>query len=54
MAPETVEATLDQCQRDIDHLKLHGMSVVILCKILEMMVNVLRTLALHTAKARIR
>lgn len=52
--PETVEESLKECESDINRLKIHGMSAVVVIKILEALVSVIRTIALHQTAARMK
>lgn len=54
MSPDTVEARFKEMEADINHLKVHGLSAVVIIKILEALIDVVRTLAVHTAAARIK
>lgn len=51
---DTVQSNLDEAQREIDALKAHGLTGVRVIKILEILLNVTRTLAIHTVQARLK
>lgn len=51
---DTVQTNLDEAQREIDALRVHGLTGVRVIKILEILLNVTRTLAIHTVQARLK
>lgn len=54
MSPDTVETKLKECDAEIAYLKLHGLRAAVVISILEHLVDVVRTLAVHTVQARIK
>ena len=51
---DTVESKLKECDNHIQHLKLNGISAVVIIALFECLVDIVRTLAVHTVKARIK
>lgn len=51
---DTVQTSLDEAQREVDAIKLHGLTAVRVAKVLEILINVVSTLAVHTVQARVK
>lgn len=51
---KTVKDLLDECTADINRLKVAGGATLLVVKILERLVIVVKTIALHTAAAKIK
>lgn len=51
---ETVKDVFEQIEKDIQHLKVQGLQTVVLCRILEGMLSIIKTIALHTTVAKVK
>lgn len=51
---ETVETTLKECDDYIRLLKINGIQASVIIALLERLIDVVRTIAVHTVAARIK
>jgi hypothetical protein len=50
--PDTVESRLKEAEAELQNIKAFGVSAKVVIKIFECLIDVIRTLAIHTVQAR--